>query len=76
MMTPVSLLANMMVTRHVVGRTAARISSTSTCPFTFDTGTKVTSAIQNTYTKVSHANYSIIMYVFKKRNVSSKFRKP
>lgn len=43
MMTPVSLLASMMVTRHVAGRTAARMSSASTCPFTLDTGTKVTS---------------------------------
>lgn len=45
MMTPVSLLASMMVTRHVVGRTAARMSSTSACPFTLDTGTKVTAEV-------------------------------
>lgn len=43
MMTPVSLLASMIVTKHVAGRTAARMSSASTCPFTLDTGTKVTS---------------------------------
>lgn len=43
MMTPVSLFASMMVTRHVAGRTAARMSSASACPFTVDTGTKVTS---------------------------------
>lgn len=42
MMTPVSLFASMMVTRHVAGRTAARMSSASACPFTVDTGTKVT----------------------------------
>lgn len=32
-----------METRHVVGRTAASTSSTSTCPVALDTGTKVAS---------------------------------
>lgn len=49
MMTPVSLLASMTVTRHVAGRTAARMSSASACPFTLDTGTKVTAEAQNKY---------------------------
>lgn len=46
MTTPVSLLASMTETRHVVGRTAAMTSSTSTCPVALDTGTKVASANQ------------------------------
>lgn len=51
-MTPVSLLANMMVTRQVVGRTAARISSTSARPLRGDTDTKVVSARQETSPQV------------------------
>lgn len=53
MTTPVSLLASMMVTRHVAGRTAARMSSTSARPFTLDTGTKVTAEAGNTSTEVN-----------------------
>lgn len=45
-MTPVSLLANMMETRHVLGRTAATTSSTSTRAVSFETDTKVTSVTE------------------------------
>lgn len=48
MMTPVSLLANMMETRQVVGRMAAKTSSTSARPLRGDTGTKVVSSSQET----------------------------
>lgn len=53
MMTPVSLLASMMETRQVVGRMAARTSSTSARPLRGDTGTKVASASQGTSPDVS-----------------------
>lgn len=59
MMTPVSLLASMMVTRHVAGRTAARMSSTSARPFTLDTGTKVTAEAENTSSEVNPTKYRL-----------------
>lgn len=43
MMTPVSLFASITETRHVLGRTAAITSGTSTRALSWDTLTKVTS---------------------------------
>lgn len=65
-MTPVSLLANMMETRHVLGRTAATTSSTSTRAVSFETDTKVTSV---TETRRHRQRKQIVRKTIKKKTL-------
>lgn len=65
MMTPVSLLASMIETRQVLGRTIAMISSTSTRAVTLDTGTNVTSVTKHSYPNKPNRGVSLSFLVVK-----------
>lgn len=60
-MTPVSLFASMIEIRHVLGRTAAMMSRTSTWAVSWDTLTNVTSGTEVLNTPIFYLLLSVIL---------------